>query len=104
MVVYFWKRERNGNKKVISTISGWTLDSPELKKYLLTQPSRTLNSTTFHSEETVSTSYLSWLMKERNFDNFEISQALLYKFANYWNAYLMPLLEARHQHKKMAMQ
>ena len=87
-------------KQQIADTKGWALDSPELKKYMLTQPSRTLNSTTFHSEETVSTSYLRWLMKERNFDNFDITHFLLYKFTNYWNAYLMPLLEARHQHKK----
>ena len=87
-------------KKQIADTKGWSLDSAELKKYLLTQPSRTLNSTTFHSEETLSTSYLSWLMRERDFDNFEITHFIRYQFVNYWNAYLEPLLEARHQHKK----
>ena len=87
-------------KRQIAETKGWTLESAELKKYLLSQPARTLNSTTFHSEETLSTSYLSWLMRERHFDNFEITHFLRYQCVNYWNAYLEPLLEARHQHKK----
>ena len=64
------------------------------------QPARTINSNTFHSEETVSTSYLSWLMNERNFDNFEITHFLRYKFVNYWNSYLLPLLQKKHEQKK----
>ena len=71
-----------------------------LKDYMSRQPPRTLNSTSFHAEETISTSYLQWLIKERGFHNFEITHFLRYKFVSYWNSYLLPLLQKRHEQKK----
>jgi hypothetical protein len=70
-----------------------------LKNYIARQPSRALNNSTFHKEETLSTSSLSWHMNERDFCDFETTHFLRYKFVNYWNAYLEPLLAARHKHK-----
>ena len=91
-------------KLQIAQTYNWNLETEEGKtsfsKYIANQPARTLNSTTFHSEETLSTSYLSWLMNERDFCNFEITHFLRYKYVNYWNGYLEPLLAARHEHKK----
>ena len=71
-----------------------------LDKYMTRQPARTLNSDTFHTEETLSTSYLAWLMRERGFDHFEITHFVRYKFVKYWNSYLVPLLQKRHEQKK----
>ena len=83
---------------------GWSDNIEEraelLKSYMSRQPPRTLNSTSFHAEETISTSYLQWLIKERGFCNFEITHFLRYKFVCYWNSYLMPLLQKRHEQKK----
>ena len=89
-------------KNQIAQQQGWELprDVALLEAYLEKQPARTLNSTTFHTEETVSTSYLAWLMTERNFVDFEITHFLRYKFVHYWNSYLTPLLQKRHQQKK----
>ena len=81
---------------------GWSEEEAEacLAKFMLRQPPRTLNSDTFHAEETVSTSYLAWLMRERGFDNFKITHFVRYKFVRYWNSYLLPLLQKRHEQKK----
>ena len=91
-------------KAQVAKTYNWDLTTPEgkllLKQYIEKQPPRTLNSGTFHCEETLSTSYLSWLMNERDFCDFEITHFLRYKFVNYWNSYLEPLLAARHEHKK----
>ena len=91
-------------KAQVAKTYNWDLRTPEgkllLKQYIDKQPPRTLNSGTFHCEETLSTSYLSWLMNERDFCDFEITHFLRYKFVNYWNSYLEPLLAARHEHKK----
>ena len=46
----------------------------EVEKFLREkQIGVTLNSGTFHSEETISTGYLKWLMKERNFSGFKVT-------------------------------
>ena len=44
---------------------GWSEEEAAgaLEKFMRLQPARTLNSDTFHAEETVSTSYLAWLMR-----------------------------------------
>jgi hypothetical protein len=72
----------------------------QLKKFLKDLPSRTLNSSTFHSEETISTAYLQWLIKTRGFKNFTITHFLHYRFADYNKDYLEPLLQKRHEFKK----
>ena len=42
----------------------------------------------------------TWLMQHRGFANFTITHFLRYKFAPYWNSYLEPLLQRRHEQKK----
>ena len=72
----------------------------EIDKFLKKLPSRTLNATTFLSEETISTTYLQWLIKERGFSNFIITHFIAYKFSNYSREFLDPLLQKRHEFKK----
>lgn len=59
----------------------------------------TLNSGTFHSEETISTEYLKWLMEARNFTRFQVTHFLEYKFVEHSRTFLEPLLEERHEAK-----
>ena len=86
-------------RRQISEYYGFTSDE-QVKKYVESLQPRTLNSTTFHAEETVSTSYLRWLMLERNFDHFEITHFLRYTFTDDSRAFLEPLLQKRHQYKR----
>ena len=82
---------------------GWSEEevaAGALEKFMRLQPVRTLNSDTFHAEETVSTSYLAWLMRARGFDHFRVTHFVRYKFASYWNDYLVPLLQKRHEQKQ----
>ena len=72
----------------------------EVENYLKKQQPKTLNSGTFHSEETVSTTYLRWLMLERKFENFEITHFLHYEFRNWSADFLLPVLQRRHEAKK----
>jgi len=64
------------------------------------QEPRTLTSGTFHSWETVSTSYLRWLMEARGFRNFRVRHLILYKFSDYPRHFLQPLLQRRHDAKR----
>ena len=72
------------------------LDEDGVNSFLSKQPPRTLNSTTFHSEETISTAYLRWLIKERGFRDFEITHFLWYKFNDHPRQFIEPLLQRRH--------
>jgi len=83
-------------KKQITQFS----DGRSVQDYLASQPKRTVNSGTFHSEETVSTTYLRWLMQERGFVDFEITHLMLYKFADWSSDFLKPVLQARHDYKR----
>ena len=76
------------------------IDEDGVKAYLERQPARTLNSTTFHSEETVSTAYLRWLMRERGFRDFEVTHFLWYKFNDHPRQFIEPLLQLRHRLKQ----
>ena len=75
-------------------------EEDQVDKFLHKQPARTLNSTTFHSEETVSTNYLRWLIKERDFCDFEVTHFLWYKFGLQSRRFIEPLLQLRHEMKK----
>jgi len=77
------------------------IDSEKVQDLIKKQPARTLNSTTFHQEETISTNYLKWLIKERNFVDFEITHFLWYKFGSHTRDFIEPLLQLRHEMKKM---
>lgn len=68
--------------------------------YINKQPDRTLNSGTFHSEETISTSYLKWLIRERGFAHFEITHFLRYKFDDHAREFVEPILQKRHEVKQ----
>lgn len=72
----------------------------EVNKFLLSLPERTLNAKTFFTEETISTTYLQWLIKERGFSNFTITHFIAYKFSNYSREFLDPLLQKRHEFKQ----
>ena len=72
------------------------LDEDGVNSFLRKQPPRTLNSTTFHSEETISTAYLLWLIRERGFRDFEITHFLWYKFNDHPRQFIEPLLQRRH--------
>ena len=85
-------------KKQIAEYYGFT-DEEQVNRYIKKLPARTLNSTTFHTPETVSTSYLRWLMVERNFDDFEITHFIRYHFSDDSKLFLEPLLQQRHRYK-----
>jgi len=68
-------------------------------KYIQDQALKTINSGTFHNTETISTTYLRWLMKERRFEDFEISHLLVYEFRNWSKDFLEPVLQRRHECK-----
>ena len=76
------------------------LDEEGVNSFLDKQPPRTLNSTTFHTEETISTAYLRWLIKHRGFVDYEITHFLWYKFSAHPRSFIEPLLQLRHRLKK----
>ena len=75
-------------------------DMTKVDEWLTTQPQRTLNSGTFHSEETISTTYLKWLMKVRGFQDFIVTHLALYEFRNWSGEFLKPILQTRHECKQ----
>jgi len=83
-----------------SQIDDFHSGSVSVGEYLKKQPSRTVNSGTFHSEETVSTTYLKWLMEARGFEGFDITHLMLYKFTDWSSDFLTPVLQARHDYKR----
>lgn len=91
-------------KQQIAEWNGWTGSSQEISKlvnnFIARQPPRTLNAGTFFSEETVSTTYLKWLMEARGFENFQITHFLAYEFRNWSADFLEPVLQRRHESKK----
>ena len=86
---------------------GWTTEGEplgqvardKLSDYLSGQPARTLNASTFFGCETVSTTYLRWLIEERGFTHFRITHFLAYEFRDWGSDYLLPVLQRRHEAK-----
>ena len=79
---------------------GWQHDGEnKLSDYLSRQPARTLNAATFFDSETVSTTYLRWLIEERGFTHFRITHFLSYEFRDWGSDYLLPVLQRRHEAK-----
>ena len=72
----------------------------KLQSYLDGQPPRTLNAASFLSEETVSTTYLRWLILERQFTDFKVTHFLHYEFRDWGSDYLLPILQRRHEEKQ----
>lgn len=82
---------------------GWTeADDRDqrLEEFVKRQQSRTLCASSFLSEETVSTTYLAWLMSARGFADFEITHFLEYKFCDWAGDFLGPVLQRRHERKR----
>jgi hypothetical protein len=75
------------------------IDWAKLDDWLSKQPGRTLNASSFLTPETVSTTYLAWLMKARKFVDFQITHYLAYSFCDWGSDYLLPLLQSRHEKK-----
>ena len=88
----------NYTRRQMSEFNG--IDLNQVDTVIKKQPPRTLNSTTFHDEETISTNYLKWLIRERNFVDFEITHFLWYKFGSHTRDFIEPLLQLRHEMKK----
>ena len=88
----------NYTKSQIAEFYG--LEEEGVDAFLDKQPPRTLNSTTFHTEETISTAYLCWLIKHRGFVDYEITHFLWYKFSSHPRSFIEPLLQLRHKLKK----
>jgi len=76
------------------------LEEEGVEAFLKKQPPRTLNSTTFHGEETISTAYLRWLIRERGFTDFVITHFLWYRFNDHPRQFIEPLLQLRHRLKQ----
>ena len=71
----------------------------KVEAFIKKQDARTLNSGTFHTWETLTTSYLKWLMQKRGFVDFEISHLLVYRFTDDPRHFLEPILQRRHEAK-----
>jgi hypothetical protein len=71
----------------------------EMKKYLRGMAPRTFSARSFGTEETVSTTYFCWLVRERGLQSYSISHFILYKFCDYSSDFLQPILERRHRYK-----
>ena len=76
-------------------------DDDDFRRFVESQPARTLNAKSFLAQETVSTSYLRWLMNERGFCDFSITHFMAYKFVDWPKAFLEPVLQTRHEKKMM---
>jgi hypothetical protein len=84
--------------KEIKDYFGMKTDALALQFVQKSSP-RTLNSTGFHSKETISTSYLRWLMTECKFRGFKIYHYIYYPFRNYKSEFMKPILQQRHECK-----
>ena len=72
----------------------------QVEEFIQKQDSRTLCADTFFQEETLSTTYLAWLMKHRGFSGFSITHFLEYSFRNWGADFLEPVLQKRHDCKR----
>ena len=72
----------------------------EVDKFIDSQLSRTVNSGTFHTWETVTTSYLRWLMNARGFAGFRVKHLAVYNFTDDPKHFLEPILQRRHDAKR----
>ena len=87
-------------KRQIGDYHGYADNEADVEENIRHQAARTVNSGTFHVWETVTTSYLRWLMNARKFVNFEIRHLLVYKFTDDPKHFLEPILQRRHDAKK----
>ena len=98
-----WQDLSERTREEIALHHGWDLASgpgrKKLRDYLAKQPPRTLNAVTFLGHETLSTTYLRWLMEERGFTGFRVTHFLAYEFRDWGADYLLPVLQRRHEEK-----
>ena len=90
-------------KAEIASYFGWA-ELPDggesrIRDYVARQPARNLSASTFFSQETVSTTYLRWLVEERGFRDYEITHFLAYPFRDWGSDFLLPVLQRRHECK-----
>jgi len=72
----------------------------DVDRFIEKQLPRTINSGTFHTWETVTTSYLRWLINERGFTGFRVSHLMIYRFSDDPKHFLEPILQRRHDAKR----
>ena len=73
----------------------------QVKHFVKKTPERTMAARSFFgSEETVSTTYFAWLVRERGLFGYKITHFIHYKFSSYSKDFLQPILERRHAYKK----
>jgi hypothetical protein len=76
-------------------------DFDRVDDYLGKTPERTFAAKSFFgAEETISTVYFCWLVRERGLHHYRISHFVRYKFCNYSRDFLQPILERRHEYKR----
>ena len=99
-----WSDLSERTRSEIALHYGWDLETVggvrKLEDFLKKQPARTLNAVSFLDAETISTTYLRWLMEERGFTGFRVSHFLAYEFRDWGADYLLPVLQRRHEEKK----
>jgi hypothetical protein len=49
--------------------------------------------------QTISTTYLKFLIKERGFKGFSLVHFMAYEMRNWWSAFLVPILRAKAEYK-----
>ena len=76
-------------------------DAEQVKTFIAKAPERTLAAKSFFAcEETISTTYFTWLVRERGLFRYKITHFLHYKFSDYSKDFLEPILERRHVYKR----
>ena len=103
-----WQEVSDFTKDQIAGYFGWhDPGSPEnqgrdsrVREFIEKQSSRTLCASTFLTEETVSTTYLAWLMAARGFSGFQVTHFLQYSFRHWGADFLEPVLQRRHDCKR----
>ena len=84
----------------LSQIAG--REGQDAEAYMRRMPERTFAARSFFGGEgeTMSTTYFSWLVRERGLHSYKITHFLRYKFCDYSRDFLEPILERRHLYKK----
>ena len=86
-------------RRQISDYHGFE-SADDVEEFVKRQLTRTVNSGTFHTWETVTTSYLRWLMNARGFSGFRVKHLAVYNFSDDPKHFLEPILQRRHDAKR----
>jgi len=103
-----WEEVSEFTKDQIAGYFGWgdpgSLENQgrdaRIREFVEKQSARTLCASSFLAEETVSTTYLAWLMAARGFSGFKITHFLQYSFRHWGADFLEPVLQRRHDCKR----